>query len=396
MIDTVALLLPRGNFKIHNPSRFHPSANTVLTDNFDYFGSQPVVKCTLNPTKADYQGNKYPPKLTLQRRPRTKIDDGLTLKIEVSLPKLVYRNNFDELENTDFDLVVNTLFRNLQEVGVEVQYSELENASVCMIHYGKNVMLTDYSFPSIYTNALNRIDITKRLDVEEVKYRNGGQVWKCHANSFEFIAYDKLADLNKAKISEKRTVEKDNYTQLNLFDHMNSTDVQVLRIEVRLNCKRKIKLILKKVHAPEDLSFKYLFCKELARKVCLHFIDDFISCSIPVLQQKTAVNDTFITNLLAENTKLSLNSFLKTIGMCSLINLYGLPGTRQILGRFGMSAWYAAKRNIKTTHVEKHEDPLSKLRNIIDQFDTVKLVDLNGKMINNDKYRIRHNYEYDA
>ena len=55
------------------------------------------------------------------------------------------------------------------------------------------------------------------LDVNQTDYRNEGHSYKWHCNSYEIVFYDKIKDLEKAKHSDKRAIEKDNAIQLNLF-----------------------------------------------------------------------------------------------------------------------------------------------------------------------------------
>jgi len=66
-------------------------------------------------------------------------------------------------------------------------------------------------------SELDRIDLTRRLDLSHTDYRNGGQAIRYHANSFEVTFYDKLKDLEKARYTEKRGMERDYGAQLDTF-----------------------------------------------------------------------------------------------------------------------------------------------------------------------------------
>lgn len=65
-------------------------------------------------------------------------------------------------------------------------------APISAIHYSKNIPLTDYSTCSMAISDLQRIDLTKRLDLSRTDYRNEGHAIRYHANRFEVIFYDKL------------------------------------------------------------------------------------------------------------------------------------------------------------------------------------------------------------
>ena len=49
---------------------------------------------------------------------------------------------------------------------------------------------------------------------------------------------------------------------------------EVLRMEARLNNRRKIQQILRKLNIKAHLTFKGLFKTNIARKVLLHYLDE--------------------------------------------------------------------------------------------------------------------------
>lgn len=74
-----------------------------------------IRKCVQNPTKEDERNGIYKPRLTYIRR-WDGIDGRYTLKIEFSVPKLLYSNNFDELSDSDFPLVIRALKERLLDM----------------------------------------------------------------------------------------------------------------------------------------------------------------------------------------------------------------------------------------------------------------------------------------
>ena len=88
MLDTVILTLSRHDFTITQPERFTPSA--------DILHLQGCVKCTQHVVHKTI----YYPRLTLTRIP-SRAAGAVMLRIEASLPKLVFGNNFDELTDDD-------------------------------------------------------------------------------------------------------------------------------------------------------------------------------------------------------------------------------------------------------------------------------------------------------
>jgi len=146
MLDTIVLTLSKGMYYINEPDRFEPSARLILDDNSST-GSRGYIPVKQNPTRRELQNGIYKPRLTLTTRYNHTGRREATLKIELSLPKLLFGNNFDELSDENFEAVTSLLRLKLKEMGVMVFTKVLENAPVSAIHYSKNIPLTDGTTP---------------------------------------------------------------------------------------------------------------------------------------------------------------------------------------------------------------------------------------------------------
>ena len=157
------------------------------------------------------------------------------------MPKLFYGNNFEELKGKDLQPLLSKLSSSLDQMGVIVAPSHLARAPISAIHYSKNIALTDGSTPYHYINKIKEANIKLSLDVNQTDYRNEGHSYKWHCNSYEVVFYDKIKDLEKARQSDKRALEKDSTLQLNLFSSLHKKKkLEILRMEVRLNMRQKI------------------------------------------------------------------------------------------------------------------------------------------------------------
>lgn len=279
MIDTIRLILDEGTFHINDPDRFQPNAKTIL-DLKERFSSRGLMKAVLNPSKQEKQDGGYAPRLTLRRRPPNIVE----LVIEFSIPKLLYGNNFDEVAETDFSQVIEALQNKLEAWNIYIFAALLRSAPVGAIHYGKNIVLPRYSLCKSIINMLSKVPVSRWLDHNKVEYRNGGHLYKTHSNSFELAFYDKLKDLQQAQRGDKRAYEPDNEIQSDLFEHFGmALELQVLRMEVRLNSRAQIQRMLKSAELPDDdLRFSALFSKEIAQKVLLHHWKPY-SKSLPLI-----------------------------------------------------------------------------------------------------------------
>lgn len=205
-----------------------------------------------------------------------------TLYVEASLPKLFFGNNFDELTNELFSAVINKLSVIIWTIyDIKILPSVIAKASVVRIDYSKNIVFTDRTPVSSIIDVVAGCAIPKTYDVEKTNFRNGGMIYHIHANIIDIVFYDKVADLAQAKVSEKRSVESYNYTQLKLVEEFEKhPDISVPRFEIRLNTKRRIRKELNAIGFNEDLSFYRLFNADISKKILLRHWES-MTASIP-------------------------------------------------------------------------------------------------------------------
>lgn len=384
MIDTIVLTLSQNMFAILDHDKFSPST-TVLYGKDLQMGSRLNAACFQNPTKKDYLQGNYKPRLTVRKRFTGYRNYEITLKIELSLPKLVFLNNFDELEESHFNQIINLLQTKLTEMGVRVYTDNLINAPVSAIHYSKNIPLTDHTIPQTYLKQLKKLNINKKLDTNQTDYRNEGQSFKYRTNSFEIAFYDKLADLEQAKISPKRSEEKkDIVIQLNLFDkHQLKEPFQVLRMEVRLNTRRKIKSILNKLNITKEPTLKDLFNLKTAIKVLNHYLDEIEEAYPPLLLlEEDKALDLFSTLLAPNNTPATA---LKLVGLHQILKESGVREFRDMIDPISKNYWYSLNKQMKRLTSKDYNSVFSLIKPHITDYTPLRLVDYENKMLNNDK-----------
>ena len=279
MIDTIVMIIPEHKFRISNHDRFEPSTRGLFKPPYSRLGSKGYLACVQNPTKKELKEGNYKPRLTVTKRMR-KGGFSVVLKVEYSIPKLLFGNNFDELNDSDFEKVIEILHLKLSEMSIEVSKQDLREADIVGIHYGKNIVMTDYTTSYEILNSLRKINLTKRLDLSSSDYREGHAV-RYHANGFELAFYDKIREIEQSKISSKRGVEKDNEMQLNFLEQSQfPKQLEVFRYELRIGNRKKMKSTFKKVGIMPKMDFQTLFNKELARRVLRHFWHKEIEPSI--------------------------------------------------------------------------------------------------------------------
>lgn len=380
MIDTIALMVNSKLFVNFSKDGFF--RQTVLS------GNKSFTKYVRNPSEKEKAQFSYLPRLTLLSRGNEEM-----VKIEFSAPKLVFNNNFDELEENDFGLVVSTLHQKLKSIGYGIFSHFLAEAPVSLIHYSKNIPLTDGSTPYMYLKEIQKANITQRLDFNQTDFRNEGHSLKFRTNSFEVAFYDKMKDLERAKISEKRAVEEDNYVQMDLFEEIkeykkrSQKRLEILRMEVRLNQRQKIRQILNKINLKTEPTFQNLFSKEIAKSVLLNQLRQIEDNYPKLLLFKPNSAKDFIAQFIIDNPKVKIKDSFTAYGFHKAIDEIGTREARELIKQHKRESWYRFFRQMNNYNYPKNALPVFEpIRNSISEMKPIKLVDIENKMLNNDKY----------
>ena len=338
MIDTVVLILSNDMYDIDEPDKFVPSARWALKENPGYvFG----IQSKQNPTRKELISGIYKPRLTLFNRINLVGKREILLKVELSLPKLLFGNNFNELQLKDFKLVLNKLVLVLETMGIKTTEQNISKAPISAIHYSKNIQLTDGSIPYHFINKIKEANIKLSLDVNQTDYRNDGHSYRWHCNSYEVVFYDKIKDLEKAKQSSKRSLEKDSALQLSLFDAFKKRNkLEILRMEVRLNKRQKIKQLLKTLNIKSDLSLKSLFKPAISKKILLHYIDELESKRSVLLDYKPSNDKTLLSALIINNPEHSPKQILQMFGLKKSLESFNARELRTIFSKQNQRSWH--------------------------------------------------------
>src|SRR3990167_6138150 len=218
MIDTVCLLIPKDKITSLDLTKSGVPSWSLQSKTEQY------EKFVKNPSKKDLDSGLYFPRLTGYKRKGFAQDANV--RIEFSVPKLLFLNNLDELENKDFPKVIDTLQDRLKTMGIIVSKIVLQNASVSSVHFGKNIKLEDGYTTNHLISEMNKLNLRKSFDFARSRYINDGQSLYAHTTSHQLVIYDKVADLGKDK---KRAIDKDQTQyQMNLFTQLSKKKDEVL------------------------------------------------------------------------------------------------------------------------------------------------------------------------
>lgn len=268
MIDTICLLIPRDKIKLKSM----PEGTTLFKMQSD---NDFAKKFVLNPSKTQIETGKYYPRMTGYKR---KFSQDAQLKVELSLPKLLYKNNVDELEDADFDEVITILKIRIEEMGVYIEKWVLEYAQISAIHFSKNIIFTDGITSKYVISELHKIDFRKTFDFTKTKFANEGQSIYAYTGSHHFTLYDKIADINQNLKRGKIDRSENTFQERSLFDELEKKNVvEILRMEARITMKVKLNSMLEKLGYKKNIAFKDIFKKEISQKIVYQYWTDLVS-----------------------------------------------------------------------------------------------------------------------
>ena len=384
MIDTIVLSLTPDTYQINEPDKFKPTAHWALqvSKNKEARLQYRSITSKQNGTKKELLSGIYKPHLTLAYHRGMQGTVELLLKIELSLPKLLYGNNFSELQYKNFKTITNKLAATLSTMGIIVTAEDLAHTPVVAIHYSKNIPLTDGSTPYHYINKIKEANVRFFLDTNQTDYRNEGQSYKWHCNAYEVVFYDKIKDLEKARQSSKRAMEKDNELQQHLFKTFQKRHkLEFLRMEVRLNKRAKIKQLFKTLKITADLTFKKLFKPAIAKKVLLHYLDELERNRSPLLNLKAVDDKTFLAQLSFDNPTITPKQAMMLLGFKRALEAAPLRELKTIIGKNRPQSWHRLINDANKITLPIMHGPFKEIRRCIQELKAIKLnnIPLKGK-----------------
>jgi len=371
MLDTVILQIPIEYNAIIDHNQFTPSTRGVVDNPASFF------KYTNNPKKADRESGVYKPRLTVIKR-----GNRIYLKVELSVPKLLFGNNLDEIEEGDFDETVSKLRKIIEEKGVRLWTYEIEKAEVSRFDPSKNIPLSKGYTSSFAIKELSKINLNQKLDLERVSFRNDGESIQLYANRHSLVLYDKINDLNKPA---KRAIDKDQTKQqIDLFEYIKKEEgnVEVLRLEVRLSYKDKMKEILEKVGFTDAPLFKNIFKKDLCQKIIKLYWEEFFGKNLFLF----SVNNNpqmVLQKILMRYPKTNIRTAVMLVGLNQLCkDEEGIRGFRSIAKNYKPKFnWVILSNYLKKFKDEIFTKPehgfIKDIQGSLDSFESYKITKSN-------------------
>jgi hypothetical protein len=348
MIDTVLLKIPHNKFSVTRYDAFEPNAVGLFKPPYLQFNGQPFIKCINNPSKEDIKQGIYRPRLTIYKRVAHG-GFGINLHVELSLPKLIFGNNFDELIDEHFDAVIAALKKQLLLMGILVTQDNLRSAAVHAVHYSKNIMFDDFTTASMILADLEKIKMNRHMDLNRTDFRNQGEAVRYWSKAYEFVLYDKVADLTKSADRAMEQEDRECNLQMNIFEAVRrqGKPVEVLRLELRLKSQQKMKALFEKVGIENDCTLQSLFSKKVSQTLLRDYWDDIYEQLVPVLLQELDASQQFAL-IAKQRPQWKPQRSLTAVAICAMIRAEGHRKTRsRLVKRFSSRTLERIYKDIK-------------------------------------------------
>lgn len=318
MLDTVVLTIPYNNIaSIPYGNKTEPTWILQST-------ASSYRKFVITETAEQRKDDIYRPRPRLIVRGRQ-----FLLQLEFSVPKLVFGNNVSEVDESMFDEVVKTLQLRLKGFNLGVPSKAIYEAEVSVLHPSKNVVLDRATTASSVIKELDKINLTKKLELSKTKFTNDGESVQFYSKRHSFVIYDKIKDLNKPKA---RAVDKDQAPkQQSLFDALNDKQKysDIVRLEVRLSNKAKMKEILRKAGFQGESTFRKIFKKDLCQKIVYMYWQNFITTENLFTFRYTGTPQQVLKRIIATYPEIKTSKALQLLAIQQLVELLRIYMTKK-------------------------------------------------------------------
>lgn len=338
MIDTITLLLNIRDPK--NPIRFDserayewgPHIKHIIAGGRSKMHGKTCI-CHYRPQlKEEEQSGEYFPKVKLLE---VIMPGGVQqlLHITFSAPKLIFGNNFNELENYHLEPVCERLSQRLRDMGIFVSPKTLQTADVSQIHYSKNFLLLGQPIEKVF-GILRKARPPRRKSYRYEKYSSytgGGQSVYTYTKRHGLCFYDKKAESRKSK-----GIPNELYADAWQLPKT----IDVLRMESRCGSPADIRKTLTWVGlpVPKPLTLEVLFDFSISQAVLLKEFETFRSY-LPPLKYTGNLSD-IIKSIKTHNPTLTL---LKVVNASLLVKLANELGNKEdvrtLLGVSSAATW---------------------------------------------------------
>lgn len=291
---------------------------------------------------------------TIKYRER-RMPDGLVfheLLVEVSIPKMLFGNNFIDARKDGLGTFYDRLQSSISGVYGFKKVDEymIKRATLKRMDCGSRVAFKDISSYNLAKSRLLSAVTDKRVDVDAPQYSTKGLGVSISCGSWQFVLYNKNEELKRYASSPRKAKyeSNDDIMVLNksFFNMIKNAEVVVGQFEFRLNGKKYINEALGLIGEPRgSITLEEALDKDIPRRIAAYYWQRILD-GLPRIDLVEASEDD-IVNKFASAYETPAN-LAKAIGYAIMSKAPDQESLRRTLEwRGGRSAWTRYQRTVK-------------------------------------------------
>lgn len=150
------------------------------------------------------------------------------------------------------------------------------------------------------------------------------------------------------------------------------TKFEVLRMEVRLNKRVKIKQLFTKLDIKTELTLKKLFKPAISKKVLIHYFDEVIQKRPKLLDYKTTNAKALLSDLIFNNPDLGPKQILQLYGFKQVLDAMNPRELRVMFARYSTRSWYRLIADANNIKLPAGYDPFKLIKEQLVKFEPIK------------------------
>lgn len=332
MIDTMRAVIPYNRISITNPKRF---GGELELQAFEGYTEKSMNN---NPTDEDIRDYDYMPRMTLISSKYGICNSHKNLYIECSLPKILFGNSIEELDDNDFDEMILSLRTKMDLMGVYSLAEDIKNAYVQRVDCSKNFIID--TNPLFVIKCLSKIKHDSRLEFRHRDYQNGGKSITWSAEKYHMSVYDKLEEIKNCFQFDAGLLNDEHRNGKDIYNYLRSQNKYILRYEICLK-RDKLEEFCKKA------TLKNVFNAEFSKNVLSRYIPN-MNRQLKTFNINTEDIAVMLDAIRAVYPGKTENSVMSLLGYIIAVNKYGYTFVRSAQSKKCSSFMSELKKQIDT------------------------------------------------
>lgn len=316
--------------------------------------------------KKGRETGEYMPRISFYQQQVSKFAPIPILRIEFSIPKLLFNTDYRPVIHSSIEEVANILLEKLRMLGfgdLKLKPEQIYQAKVKRLDAYLDTTFETRAQMLLAIKRLNGVALPKPYKINQKSYFNGGFGLEFHDANRDIVFYDKETELKQSKKGDKTSrVECDNYCQFGLLDKLKQSKFAILRYEIKITNTKRLSTELAKfgVKAKEE-DFTWFYNSGISIVILQHYWR-MIFNSVPNYGLTTIDALTLLESVIASCPRVTLEKILSRFGKATLAQLENQNQVREILEHYlDRNAWSRFVEIYKMNTPSTHSDPLLKI-----------------------------------